>query len=91
MVEPEAHIRIGGEVEHHVAASHRLRQRRRIKVVAAHERVAGMRACSRDERLLPRAKIVPRNHLLALREQAVCEIAADKSGCAGDENSCHSS
>ena len=91
MIEPEAHIRIGREVKDHVAASHRLRQSKGVEVISTHERVAGMRAGSRDERLLPRAKIVPRHHLLALREQAVCEIAADKSGCAGDENSCHSS
>ena len=85
----ESHVSVGGEMEHEIAAGHRLRQRGQIEIVAFDEFEAGVLERAFDERALASREIIPADDAPALREQAIHEAAADKAGCAGDEHILH--
>ena len=89
MIESEAHVGIGREVENHVAARHGAGQRRGVEIVAAHEREVRMRLCLFQKAHLAGGEIVPRDHGGTFREQAVNETAANEAGPTGDEDAVH--
>ena len=89
MFEAEADIGIGREVENEIASGHRLRQRREVKIVAANEFEIGMAPRARQKFILAGGKIVPADDVFAAGQQAVNEIAANKTGGAGDKNFFH--
>jgi len=85
MFETEADIGVGGKVENKIAPGHRLRQRRKIKIVAANEFEIWMVPRRRQKFILAGGKIIPADDVFAAGQQAVNEIAADKTGGAGDK------
>ena len=85
----EAHVGVGGEVEDEIAAGHGLGQRRQIEIVALDQAIlwVGERPC--DKGPLARGEIVPADDGFPVGEEAVNEAAANKAGCAGDEDFVH--
>jgi hypothetical protein len=76
-------------VENKIAPGHRLRQRRKIKVVAVNEFEIRVTSSRHQKFILTGGKIVPADNLFAAGQQAVNEIAANKTGGAGDKNLFH--
>jgi hypothetical protein len=70
----EAHVGVGGQVEHEVAALHGLREGGQLQVVAEDEgeglRLAGVL----EEALLAGRKVVPTHHADAVRQEAVDQV-----------------
>src|ERR1700730_1167090 len=66
---------------------HRCGQAARIEKIALDKGKIPMSACGRDEFRHPRAKVVVTDDHLAIAQQSVNQIAADKSRCTCHERS----
>jgi hypothetical protein len=89
MFEAKADVGVGGEVKNEIGPGHRLHQRREVKVVAAHEFEIRMAPRGRQKFILAGGKIIPADDVFAASQQAVNEIAANKTGGTGDKNLFH--
>ena len=89
MIGAEAHVGICREVDHEIAASHRLRQRIRVEAVATAKLEARLLLRRHEELLLTRGKIIPADDLPAEREQPIRGSAADETGGSCDEDFLH--
>ena len=85
MVQPEAHVGVGGEVKDELAARHGGGQGGQVEVVAPHEAVVRVFERALDEGRLAGGEVVPADDLVALAEQTIRQRAADETGRARDE------
>ncbi len=89
MLQAEAHVGIGGEMKNRVAPGHCRSQRGQVEIVAFDELEIFVLKRAVEKFSLAGGKIVPADDGFALRQQAVHEVAADKSSGAGDKNDVH--
>ncbi len=88
---PKRTSALAAQMENHVAARHRLGERRQIKVVAFDKFEAGIFQRIFHKSLLAGGEIVPANDGFSIGEQAVNQTAADKTRRTGDKNFFHNS
>jgi hypothetical protein len=86
MIGPEADIGIGGQVKDHIGAGGRLFHSREVQQVSANQPETRGGERIRQEGLLSSRKIVESYDNMALLQQSVSEIAANKPGGAGDQS-----
>ena len=84
--EPEADVGIGGEMKDHVAARHSCPQFLEVQHVAFDQRERGVVLCAGKELHHTGREIVVADNPISGGQQPINQMAADKSGRAGDES-----
>jgi hypothetical protein len=56
-----------------------------IQHIASHETKSGMRICLLEESVLARGEVVVADHVVALAEEAIDQVAPDEAGASGYE------
>ena len=86
MLGAEAHIGIGGKMKDEIGALHGLRQRRGVGQKIAFDQVKiRVLDCRLEETPVAGRQIVKADDAVAVREQAIGQVAADEAGGSGDE------
>ena len=85
MLQTEAHVGIGGKVEHDIAAGHGGSQRRLVQNIGLDQPELRMPQRLGNEFTPSRREIVAANDGKTGRKQTVDEVAADKPRCSRDK------
>src|SRR5262249_16724417 len=87
VLQPEAHVGIGGEMEDGIASGHGRRQRGQIEVIAPEKFEVWMPGRVLQEFILAGGEVIPTHDGLAQAQKLVGESAADKTRGTRDEDS----
>jgi hypothetical protein len=85
MLQAKTNIGIGSQVEDGITALHGLGQSRQIQIVSLDQLKAWVPPRRFQEFSLASGKVVPSDDSFALPQQRIDQVAADKSGRAGDK------
>ena len=89
MLQPESHVRVGGEVKNKIAPGHRRGERGQIEAIAPDQFEPGLLPRVLQEFILAGGKIVVAGNRFAVPQQPVNEIAPDETRSARDKDFIH--
>jgi len=81
----KANVSVSSQMKHEVRIAHGMCQAIQVKRIALHEAEAGRLLCLCQELGLPGGEIIVANHLVAVSQQAIHQIAPDKAAGSRDK------